>query len=410
MAKNNLIIIGNGMASNRLLEELGSDHPFDQILVLSGETSAHYNRIMLSPLLAGETTLEAITPHDEDWYQKRRIQVHLNHWVSEIHPAEKSLHCTNGSEFFYSALVIATGSESFIPDIPGVDADNVIGFRDLYDVDYMLEKTPTIKHATVIGAGLLGVEAAVGLKAHGVKVSLLHRNPVLMNRQLDQEASDILTGALHQRDVQVVTQCQNIQISSNNRHAQSISWQQAGQTVQQKTDLVVFATGIKPTTQVAQMAGVLCDRGIQVDERMRTSTDHIYSLGECCQFEQFTYGLVAPIWEQAKVLAAELSSPDNNLAYIENQHLTKLKVSGLDMHSLGRIDASSGDDELTYRDKESGVYKKIILDGNNLVGALCVGDVNDSQWYFELMRQQNDISAMRQSLLFGKTFCCSDDS
>ncbi|WP_420590616.1 NAD(P)/FAD-dependent oxidoreductase [Bacterioplanoides sp.] len=405
MTTNNLVIIGNGMAANRLLEELGDQHPFDEILVLSGETSAHYNRIMLSPLLAGETTLEAITPHDDNWYQQRRIRVLLNHWVSDIRHNNKMIVCANGAQFRYQALVIATGSESFIPALPGVDADNVIGFRDLYDVDYMLEKSPEIHTATVVGAGLLGVEAAVGLRSHGIEVTLLHRNPVLMNRQLDSEASTLLGSALQQRGIRVVTGADDIHINSNNRHVDAISWQVAGHDDAQTTDLVVFATGIKPTIQVAQLAGLMCDRGIQVDERMRTSLDGIYAFGECCQFEQFTYGLVAPIWEQAKVLAAELIEESSTLTYRENQHLTKLKVSGLDVHSLGQISAEPGNEEIILRDPQQAIYKKIILNNNRLVGALCVGDVADSQWYFSLMRNGEDVSAYRSLLTFGQAFC-----
>lgn len=405
MKTNNLVIIGNGMAANRLLEALGNQHPFDEILVLSGETSAHYNRIMLSPLLAGETTLEAITPHDDSWYQQRRIRVLLNHQVSNINTTDKMIICANGSTFYYQALVIATGSESFIPSLPGVDANNVIGFRDLYDVDYMLKNAQNIKIATVVGAGLLGVEAAVGLRSHGIDVTLLHRNPVLMNRQLDKEASDLLNTALEQRGIRVVTGADHIRINSNKRHADAIHWQAESTDNTQATDLVVFATGIKPTIQVAQLAGLMCDRGIQVDERMRTSHDGIYALGECCQFEQFTYGLVAPIWEQVNVLAAELTQNNNTQSYRENLHLTKLKVSGLDVHSLGQITAESGDEEIIYRDPQQAVYKKIILRNNRLAGALCVGDVVDSQWYFELMRNGNDVSAYRSLLTFGQAFC-----
>ena len=405
MTTNNLVIIGNGMAANRLLEELGNQHPFDEILVLSGETSAHYNRIMLSPLLAGETTLAEITPHDDNWYQTRRIRVLLNHWVSDIRHSDNMIVCANSAQFSYQALVMATGSESFIPALPGVDAENVIGFRDLHDVDYMLERSTNMNKATVIGAGLLGVEAAVGLRSHGIDVTLLHRNPVLMNRQLDDEASDLLTTALEQRGIRVVTGADNIRIHKNNNLADTIRWNKSEDDTEATTDLVVFATGIKPTIKVAQLAGLLCDRGIQVDECMRTSVEGIYALGECCQFEQFTYGLVAPIWEQAKVLAAELKDKSSTLAYQENQHLTKLKVSGLDVHSLGQIYAESGDEEIVLRDPQQAIYKKLILNNNRLVGALCVGDVIDSQWYFSLMRNGDDVSAYRSLLTLGQAFC-----
>lgn len=407
MSSNNLIIIGNGMAANRLLQEMGTDHPFDQVIILSGEKSAHYNRIMLSPLLAGETTLEAITPHDEDWYQQRRAQVYLNHWVTQIDTDKRQLQCANNRHFDFDALVIATGSTSFIPDISGSDADNVIGFRDLYDVDYMLKNSDKIQHATVIGAGLLGVEAAVGLKAQGIDVTLLHRNPVLMNRQLDSKASDLLEQALSEREIDVQTGTHNICIHTQDNHANRISWQYKEQPLETDiaTDLVVFATGIKPTTRVAEMSGLNCDRGVQVDDRMRTSIKGVYALGECCQFENFTYGLVAPIWEQAKVLASQLRGDDEQAHYEENQHLTKLKVSGLDVHSLGIIHAAEQDEEILLNDDEEKIYRKLVLNNNRLIGALCVGDVTDSQWYFDLMRKQTDIQPLRNQLILGNAFC-----
>ena len=409
---NQLIIIGNGMASNRLLEELGTQHPFDQILIFSNEAVAHYNRIMLSPLLAGETTLTQITPHDEDWYQQRRARILLNTAVENIDIQTKKLQSSGGEHYNFSQLVIATGSQSFIPNLSGADSTNVSGFRDIRDVDQLLTRLPELKQATVIGGGLLGVEAAVGLKTQGVDVTLLHRNPVLMNRQLDAEGSILLTQALQQRGVDVQTGATDIELISDQQQVSAVSYQHNNTRINIDTQAVIFATGIQPTIGIAENNAILCDKGILVDERMRTSADSIYALGECCQFEQFTYGLVAPIWDQAKVLAAELlqtnvsrTNTQETPVYREQQHLTKLKVSGLDVHSVGEFNALDGDDVLTLRDDHQGIYKKVILRNNTLAGALCIGEVADSQWYFELMRNQTDIRSIRDVLLFGKDFC-----
>ncbi|WP_221801821.1 NAD(P)/FAD-dependent oxidoreductase [Oceanobacter mangrovi] len=431
MTTNTLVVIGNGMASNRVLEQLGIDHPFETIHVLSDEAIPHYNRIMLSPLLARETTLAAITPHNSLWYQQRRIQVHLSTPVASINTENRQVICQTGQVFDYDALLLATGSRSAIPSMPGTDGDtlpvNVLGFRTMTDVDAMLASVDHIQHATVIGAGLLGVEAAVGLQAQGIKVTLMHRNPVLMNRQLDAVASGILQRELEQRGIDVRTGISPLKInaqlcnsSENSREngqkdniANAIEFEvrKTGTTETLKTDLVVFATGIIPNAELARAAGIHSNRGICVNSLMQTSAPDVFSLGECCEFEGATYGLVAPIWEQAKTLARELRRYGNSklehqpLHYAEQDHLTKLKVSGVDMHSMGRFEAEDGDDVIDLQDLAIGVYKKLVIRDNRIVGVLCVGDVMDSGWYFELLGQQADISEIRSDLVFGKAWC-----
>ncbi len=425
MAANILVIIGNGLAANRVLEQLGEDHPFSAVQVLSDEPVAHYNRIMLSPLLAGETTLNAITPHDKDWYQSRRIAVYLNQNVEQIDKQKQQIICSGGDRFSYDALIFATGSRSFVPDIPGADAGNVVGFRSLHDVDTMFARLPDIQHATVIGAGLLGVEAATGLRSHGIQVTLLHRNPVLMNRQLDATASALLEKELLNRGIDIRTGCTPLKLCSNDapaRQINSIIFEQTESHIQQhkKTDLVVFSTGIIANKELAESAGIRCGRGIQVDALMRTSQPHIFALGECCEFNGNTYGLVAPIWEQASILARQLhqqyqsGQPDQHLAlsaadplltYQEREHLTKLKVSGVDIHSIGQFEADSSTEVLQLLDEHAGIYKKILLRDERIVGALCVGDVADSHWYYELMQQGDSVTAMRPTLLFGQAYC-----
>ncbi|MDP2505165.1 NAD(P)/FAD-dependent oxidoreductase [Oceanobacter sp. 3_MG-2023] len=418
MNSNSLVIIGNGMAANRVLEELGTDHPFDTIHVLSDEHLCHYNRIMLSPLLANETTLAAITPHDASWYQQRRIHVHLNTAVTGIDTELQQVVTATGQHFDYQALLIATGSRSAIPSMPGTDGDqpdNVLGFRTMTDVDAMLAALPTLKHATVIGAGLLGVEAAVGLKAQGVEVTLMHRNPVLMNRQLDATAATILQEELTQRGIDVRTGVSPQSLSLNANRATAVHYRLRNQpdtdttTIRLDTDLVVFATGILPNRELAAAAGITTRRGICVNSHMQTSDSHIYALGECCEFEGQTYGLVAPIWEQAKIVAAGLAAIPPLASplprYAEQQHLTKLKVSGVDIHSMGQFEATGHDQVIQLQDLTSGVYKKLVIQQQRIVGVLCVGDVLDSNWYFDLLSQQVDIRAIRANLILGKGYC-----
>ena len=405
-----LIIIGNGMAANRVLEGLDTQHEYESITVLSDEHLPHYNRIMLSPLLAQETTLPAITPHTDEWYHDRRIQIRLNDAVERIDTQQQLVYTTEGYSLGYDELIFATGSRSFIPPVSGADHPDVIGFRTMSDVDVMEEKLNAIQHATVIGAGLLGVEAAVGLTLRGIQVTLMHRNPVLMNRQLDATAGDMLASALTERGVDVRTGVNPMSIQHNDQGIESLTYQHGDDTVTLPTQLVIFATGITPNKELAEDAGLACGRGIQVDEHMQTSLPGVYALGECCEFAGATYGLVAPIWDQAAVVTAQLLNDQQAPHYIERSHLTKLKVSGLDIHSIGEFNTPDDAEELRYEDREHGVYKKLILRDNRLIGALCIGDVTDSVWYYDLMSQETDISAIRANLMFGQAYCEDHDA
>ncbi|SIS66103.1 nitrite reductase (NADH) large subunit [Thalassolituus maritimus] len=403
--ENQLVIIGNGMAANRILEGLADDHPYDRIIVLGDEKISHYNRIMLSPLLAKETTLEDITPHSDAWYSNHRIAIQLGDCATKVDTAKKTVTTETGRSYPYSKLVFATGSRSFIPPIKGADHPDVIGFRTMSDVDTMEEKLTGLKHATVIGAGLLGVEAAVGLKLRGVDVTLIHRNPVLMNRQLDAKASDLLKEALEERGIEVITGVNPEEILANDSGIRAVSFATADTLEKRDTQLVIFATGILPNKDLAASSGINVQRGICVNEKMQTSVNDIFALGECCEFSGHTYGLVAPIWDQASVVVDQLKNIDGSAHYIERSHLTKLKVSGLDIHSIGEYEAPEHADTLTFEDRESGLYKKIILKEDKVIGALCIGDVNDSHWYYELMEQQTNVNDFRDMLIFGEAYC-----
>jgi len=421
--KKQLVIIGNGLATMQLLKEL--DHQSDYLVtVLSAENVPHYNRIMLSSLLAQETDLQSITPCDDAWYDERNVRVLLNHRVVNIDAENHTLSCENGAQLDYDKLIFATGSRAFIPLMPGTEMpdvlDGVMGFRKLIDVDFMQEVTSRYQRAVVIGAGLLGIEAAVGLAKQGMDVTLLHRRDVLMNRQIDRNASDLLIKELEGRGIKIATGHGPVALTgmpvSPTSEEGSTSRKVCAVTLDNgdklEADLVIFATGIVPCTPLAQASGLLVKKGICVDAQLQTSQADIYALGECCEFEGNTYGLVAPIWNQASVLAKQLTLKDDDElpVYQEESFATKLKVSGIDVHSMGIINSEETDLEcevLEFNDFERSIYKKVLISDHKVVGAVLYGDVADSQWYFELLQQEQDIEAFRQDLIFGKAFCDS---
>jgi nitrite reductase (NADH) large subunit len=426
MTKKQLVIIGNGLATMQLLKELGHQKDY-LVTVLSAENVPHYNRIMLSSLLAQETDLQSITPCDDAWYKERNIQVLLNHRVIKIDRQKQSLNCENGAHFNYDKLIFATGSRAFIPPMPGTQRpdvlEGVMGFRKLIDVDFMQQVTSHYKKAIVIGAGLLGIEAAVGLVKQGMDVTLLHRRNVLMNRQIDSKASDLLIKELTERGINIATGHGPIALHGDTIKNRTVTDTCEGPSANSKVcfveldngdkleaDLVIFATGIVPCTSLAQTTGLVVEKGICVDAQLQTSHDNIYALGECCEFEGNTYGLVAPIWNQARVLAKQLTlKHDEEVpAYYEELFATKLKVSGIDVHSMGIINAEETElqcETLEFNDFERSIYKKILISDHKVVGAVLYGDVADSQWYFELLQQAQNIEAFRQELIFGQAFC-----
>jgi nitrite reductase (NADH) large subunit len=293
-----------------------------------------------------------------------------------------------------------------MPDV----LDGVMGFRKLIDVDFMQEVTSLYKKAVVIGAGLLGIEAAVGLAKQGMDVTLLHRRDVLMNRQIDRKASDLLIKELEGRGINIATGHGPIALEGSASSKVCAVMLDNGDKLE--ADLVIFATGIVPCTPLAQASGLLVQKGICVDAQLQTSQTDIYALGECCEFEGNTYGLVAPIWNQARVLAKQLLRKvnDEQPVYQEESFATKLKVSGIDVHSMGIINIEETDlacEVLEFNDFERSIYKKILISDHKVVGAVLYGDVADSQWYFELLQQEQNIDAIRQDLIFGKAFCDS---
>lgn len=401
-----LVIVGNGLATDSLIGHLGTDHPWS-VRVLGDEPVRHYNRIMLSPLLGGETDLPSISPRDESWYRARRVTVSPGKRVTGIDRRRRRVLCEDGEWVDYHTLVLATGARASLPPLPGVDTlAGVGGFRSLEDARRLRERCQARPgaRAVVVGAGLLGVEAAVGLRRLGADVTLVHRRPVLMNRQLDASASSLLEASLAARGIRVRTGCDPKRVLGDGS-VSGVEVEEGGAPRTLPADLVVFATGITPNRELAQAAGLECGAGVRVDSALRTSEPHVYALGECCEFQGNTYGLVAPVRAQANVLARVLRG--QHARYRDPSPVTRLKVSGLDIHSMGQVEAETGQQSLWLSDRQAGVYKKLIIEDGRLRGVLLVGDVRHGQWYAEALQGDRDVSALRDILLTNPT---RDDS
>ena len=392
-----LVVIGAGMASGRMLEALSdAGAPFD-ITLFNAEPRGNYNRIMLSPVLSGEKTYAEIVTHDEDWYSARGITTRFGEHVVGIDRARKVVIGQQG-EVPYDKLVIATGSAPFMIPVAGRDLPGVIAYRDLDDTTTMIAAARPGAEAVVIGGGLLGLEAAAGLQMRGMKVTVIHLMGHLMERQLDASAGYLLQRALEARGITVHCKGATKAIMGKDR-VEAVLLEDG--TVY-GADLVVMAVGIRPETRLAVDAGIEVERGITVDDQMRTSDPSIFALGECVEHHQQLFGLVAPLYDQAKVLAATLMAED--AAFQPVQTATKLKVTGCDLFSAGDFADGPGREDIVFRDPGRGIYKRLVLEGDRLVGAVMYGDTNDGSWFFGLIKDRTDISALRETLIFGPAF------
>ena len=397
--KEKLILIGNGMAGVRTLEELLKLAPEQyDITVFGGEPYGNYNRILLSPVLAGEKTIDEIMLNDEQWYADNGITLHKGKWVESVDRARRIVRAGDGTEAAYDRLIIATGSTPFMIPIPGNELDGVIAFRDIRDVDTMLEVAAK-QHgkAVVIGGGLLGLEAANGLLKQGMDVTVVHLMDCLMERQLDKPAAALLKASLEQKGLKFLMQAQTEAILGKDR-VEAVRFRDG---LEVAADLVVMAVGIRANYALAEKIGLHCERGVVVNDTMQTFDPRVYAVGECVQHRGQTYGLVAPLFEQAKVCA-------NHLAHIGIARYegsvtsTKLKVTGIDLFSAGDFVGDDTTEDLVLQDPGRGVYKKVVLKDNRIKGAVMYGDTIDGTWYFELMRDNTDVSGFRDNLLFGQ--------
>ena len=397
--KERLVIIGNGMAPGRMLEHLTELAPQRYaITIFNAEPRVNYNRLMLSPVLSGEKSYQQIITHDDAWYAERGIVLHKGSKVVEIDRQQGRVRSANGLQADYERLIIATGSEPFIIPVPGKDLPGVLTYRDLDDVEAMLGVAQSGGRAVVIGGGLLGLEAAAGLAERGMQVSVLHLMPTLMERQLDPAAGYLLEKAFTQRGIEVITRANTQAIVGQGRvEAVELS---DGRCL--PADLVVMAVGIRPASQLAREAGLACNRGVLVDDGLLTSDPAIFALGECVEHRGQCYGLVAPLYEMAEVIARRLC--DEQIVYTGSQTSTKLKVSGIDLFSAG--DFAEGDDreEIVLRDASAGIYKRVVIQNDRVLGAVLFGDTGDGPWFFDLLRKQQAVADIRSTLIFGQAF------
>ncbi len=396
--KEKLVLIGNGMAGIRVIEELLKLKPdLYDITVFGNEPYGNYNRIMLSPVLAGEKTINDIMLNTETWYEDNDITLHKGVTVERINRAKNEVLADNGMIVSYDRLLIATGSLPFMLPLPGANIQGVISFRDIKDVGTMLAASKTCKHAVVIGGGLLGLEAANGLMKQGMEVSVVHLVDKLMERQLDKPAAGMLQSSLEKRGLKFLMEHSTSEILGDER----VSGIRFSDGTEVDADLVVMAIGIKPNIKLAEEAGLYCERGIVVNDTLQTYDPKIYAVGECVQHRGTAYGLVAPLFEQAKVCANHLAHYGIG-RYEGTVTSTKLKVTGIELFSAGDFTGNEDTEELVFMDAAGGTYKKIVLEGNRVKGAVLYGNTVDGSWYFQLMKDGTDISAYRDTLLFGQ--------
>jgi len=396
--KERLVVVGNGMAGMRAIEELLALAPDTyEITVFGAEAHANYNRILLSPVLAGEKTIDEIMLNDEQWYRDRGITLHLSSEVVGIDRRGRRVSSANGANADYDRLLLATGSQPFILPIPGNNLPGVIGFRDIHDVDVMIAAAKDYRHAVVIGGGLLGLEAANGLLRQGMKVTVVHIGDTLMERQLDSAAAKLLKKSLVERGIEFLMNTETAEIVGKKR-VQGVRFKDGREI---SADLVVMAVGIHPNIELAKKAGLYCERGIVVNDTMQTFDPRIYAVGECVQHRKQTYGLVAPLFEMAKVCANHLAEL-GWARYVGSLTSTRLKVTGIDMFSAGDFTGDDTTEEMVLQDAARGVYKKLVIKDQKIRGAVLYGDTVDGTWYFQLMREQSPINDIRDRLLFGQ--------
>ncbi len=409
MKKMKLVMVGNGMAGVRTLEELLKIAPdLYDITVFGAEPHPNYNRILLSPVLSGEQTLDEIILNPLSWYAENGITLHAGSKVAQVDRVKRVVRTADGSETAYDRLLLCTGSHPFILPVPGKDLPGVLAYRDIADTLAMIDAATKYKHAVIIGGGLLGLEAANGLMLRGMSVTVVHINSWLMERQLDDVAAGLLRKNLEDRGLKFLLGAQTqALVAGDDGRVAAVHFKDGKQV---PADLVVMAVGIRPNTDLAEAAGLHCARGIVVNDTMQTITDpRIYSVGECAAHRGIAYGLVAPLFEQGKVCATHLGQFGIG-RYTGSQTSTKLKVTGIDLFSAGNfMGAQSGKpqdagcEEIVMSDPFGGVYKKLVIQDDKLVGAVMYGDTVDGSWYFKLLREGRSVADIRDKLMFGES-------
>ncbi len=398
MNREKLVVIGNGMAGCRAVEEvLKRDAARYDIVMFGAEPRPNYNRIMLSPVLAGEKQFEDIIINGPEWYRDNNIVLHSGHRVTSIDPATRIVFAEGGVVEHYDKLLLATGSDPIVLPLPGATLEGVVAFRDIDDVDRMVSISGRGGHAVVIGGGLLGLEAAHGLARRGMDATVVHLLDVLMERQLDPSAGHLLAEALKARGITTLLNASSEEIVGERGKVAGLRLKD-GRTL--PCELLVMAVGIRPNARLAKESGLSVNRGIVVDDAMRTSDPSILAVGECAEHRGQCYGLVAPIWEMCRAVADTLTGEAGG--YEGSMLSTRLKVSGVDVFSAGKFAGGEGCEDIVFRDAGRGVYKRIVLEDGRIAGAVLFGDAADGGWYFDLMRSGQDVSDVRETLIFGQ--------
>ncbi|SIR36105.1 Pyridine nucleotide-disulphide oxidoreductase [Pseudacidovorax sp. RU35E] len=397
-----LVVIGNGMAGMRTVQELLAIAPgLYDITVFGAEPHPHYNRILLSPVLAGERSLQDIVLNDWDWYREQGITLHAGRTVTQVDRARRIVRADDGTEAAYDRLLLATGSQPVLLPVPGAGLRGVLAHRDIADTEAMIEAARTHRHAVVIGGGVLGLEAASGLARRGMAVTVVHRNDWLMERQLDAEAATLLRQTLETQqglNFRLGAQTEAL-LDDGQGRVRAVRLTDGSEL---PADLVVMAIGIRPHIALAQQMRLHCERGIVVSDTLQTVTDgRIYAVGECAQHRGVAYGLVAPLFEQGRVAANHLAQMGIG-RYEGSTVSAKLKVTGVELLSAGDFMGGEGTEQLLLRDPDSGVYRKLVLKDERLVGACLYGDAEGGGWYLDLLREGHSVAGLREQLIFGE--------
>ena len=397
--KEKLVVIGNGMSGLRTIEDLLEieKNKYD-ITVYGDEPYVNYNRIMLSYILSQEKSFEDTIINHQSWYDENSIILHKGDKVISIDKENKTITSQSGKTETYDKLLIATGSKPFVPKTFGSNLKNVIAFRTKFDVDTIIDTIDKTKSAVVVGGGLLGLEAAYGIAMHGIKTILVHRSGSILSQQLDSTGGRLLQKNLESYGIEFKLNTTVTEILGKG----SVEKVNFSDGTLVDSNIVVFATGIIPNTDLALDASLSCKKGILVDDYLTTSDDSIFAIGECVEHNGNTYGLVAPLYEQAKVLAKKLAGKQT-APYSGSTLSTRLKISGVDLFSAGDYMGDETTEDLILLDEKVGVYKKLVIYENRIIGVVLYGDTADASWYLKLLKEETDISDLRTKILFGKS-------
>jgi nitrite reductase (NADH) large subunit len=393
-----LVIVGNGMAAARLVDELARTALGRYaVAVIGEEPRLAYNRVLLSSVLAGETGSHEIELRPADWWRDRGVTVRYGYRASEIDVGRRELRIAGEESMEFSKLVLATGSTPLRLNVPGADLAGVHTFRDTRDVDLLLTLAAGRKRVVVIGGGLLGLEAAYGLAKAGAPVTMLHLMDRLMERQLDCPAAGLLKTLVERKGIRILLNA-STQCIHGDGHVEAVELADGSRIA---CDAVIFAAGIRPNTTLAKEAGIAVNRGVVVNDVMQTSSSGIFALGECAEHRGICYGLVEPAYEQGSVLARHLAG--GSATYLGSVVATNLKVSGISVFSAGDFAGSGRSESIVLSDRMRGTYKKLVIADGRLTGAVLIGDTVDALWYLELIRTREKVAAFRTDMIFGRS-------